>query len=435
MQSQPNFRKLSELVEIRPVFLDTLPSGAWRGHWIQWHHALQSSNEFSSFILLIPDCVYANCAIKQIADLLNTKDIVYYCIPQVCLEPALPYLDSIMQGTKDPDSASHLNLSDLDIASLFVRYITPRYAVALQKPDYFVTHPEFALRATQGKIEIHELACHALAVSTRTKNLSYTFNPNSQSADIGFLNLLAVGVEFTFKYFEQYFRWSSLNMQLARYSTLASWSHHYFEHGAAEYSRTTTEVRVSELAASALERKPITNGRMKYARAILEYNAALYAIYANLLSRNCPADVRRAVALAICLPGFRKAAMSERKPLTVLLPTSGDIGRIFEAIYDLGDPQRLFKLLLMHVLPGRLLLKVGQSFILEHIPGQPSYRPRFRIIETELAHSLPDAVTGRISSQATMLTDDLIAYFADVRYGAPETVWPEDRRRSQGRVA
>ncbi len=418
MQSHPNFRKLSEIVEIKPVFLETLPSGAWRGHWIQWHHALLSTDEFSSFILLIPDCVYANHAISKIADLLHAKDIVYYCIPQVCLEPTLPYLDSIMQ-LAGPDAASHLNLSDLDIATLFVRFINPRYAVALQKPEYFVTHPEYMLQATQGKIEIHELACHALAISSRAKNVSYTFNPNSQSTQIGFLNLLAVGVEYTFKYFEQYFRWSASNMQLSRYSTLASWSHHFLAHGANEYSKTITEISVSDLTASALERKPIASGRTKYARAILEYNAAFYAIYSSLPG-NCPADVRRAIALAVCLPGFRKAAMREPRPLTVLLPTSGNIGQILETIYGLGDPQRFFKLLLIYMLPGQLLLKLGQSFVLEKIPGQPTYRPRFRIIDAELSNSLSDAVTGRISSRAAMLTDDLFAYFTDIQYGMPE---------------
>ena len=419
MQGHPNFRSLSEIVEIKPVLLETLPSGAWRGHWIQWHHALLNTNEFSSFILLIPDCVYANRAIAQIADLLNTKDIVYYCIPQVCLEPTLPYLDSIIQGAKDPGAASQLDLSDLDIASLFVRYVTPRYAVAAQKPTYFVTHPEFALQAKQGKIEVHELTCHALAISNRAKNVSYTFNPNTPSAEIGFLGLLAVGVEYTFKYFEQYFRWASSNMQLSRYSTLASWSHHYFAYGASEYSGTTTQVSVSGLAASALERQSGVNGRTKYGKAILEFNAALFAIYA-CLPGSCPEDVRRAIALAICLPGFRKAAMSERRPLTLLLPISGDVTGILETIYTIGDPQRVLRLLLMHALPGRLLLKVGQSFVFEQVPGQPAYRPRFRVIEAELSHSLSDIVTGRVSSPATMLTDDLIAYFVDIRYGAPD---------------
>ncbi len=96
--------------------------------------------------------------------------------------------------------------------------------------------------------------------------------------------------------------------------------------------------------------------RTKYGKAILEFNAALFAIYASLPG-SCPEDVRRAIALAICLPGFRKAAMSERRPLTLLLPISGDVTGILETIYALGDPQRILRLLLMHAWPGRLLLK------------------------------------------------------------------------------
>jgi hypothetical protein len=419
MQMHPNFRRFAELVKIKPVFLETLPSGARRGHWIQWHHALLSTDEFSSFILLIPDCVYANNAIGQIADLLRTKDIIYYCIPQICIEPALPYLDSIMQPAKAIDSAGHLDLSDVDIASLFVRFINPRYAVALQKSDYFVTHPEYALQASPGKINVHELTCHALAINNRAKNLSYTFNPASQSAEIGFLKLLAVGVEYTLKYFEQYFRWPSSGMQLSRYSTLASWSHHFLAHGAKEYSGTATEISASGMAASAIERKPVTSGRMKYGRAILEYNTALYAVYSCLPER-CPADVRRAIALALCLPGFRKAFMAERGPLTVLLPGSDDIVEVLQSIYDLGDPRKVLKLLLMHVLPGRLLLREGQVFILEAMPEHPSYRPRFRIIEPELSRSLSGMITGQVSSQATILTDDLIVYSVSIQYGSPQ---------------
>jgi hypothetical protein len=419
MQKHPNFRRLAELIEIKPVFLETLPSGARRGHWIQWHHALLSADEYSSFILLIPDCVYANQAIAQIANLLNTKDIVYYCIPQVCLELVLPYLDSIMQPGKGSDPSNHLNLSALDVASLFIRFINPRYAVALEKPDYFVTHPEYVLRAAKGKIEIHELTCHALAIRSRAKDLSYTFNPASHSTEIGFLDLLAVGVEYTFKYFEQYFRWPTSNMQLSRCSSLASWSYHFNALGAHEYNQTTSEISVTGLAASAQQRKPLTSGRMKYGRAVLQYHATLYGIYAGP-SAGCPTEVRKAIALAISLPGFRKALMAETGPLTILLPASEGILKIFELVCDLGDPRQLLKLLLMHVLPGQLVLRPGQSFVLERIPERPSYRPRFRAIEDELLQSLPDVVGGKILSQATVISDNLIAYSTNITYGTPQ---------------
>src|ERR1700722_8448967 len=65
IRAQPNFRKLSELIDIQPVLLETLPRPARSGHWIQLHHALLKSNQFDSFILLIPDCLYANNALPQ----------------------------------------------------------------------------------------------------------------------------------------------------------------------------------------------------------------------------------------------------------------------------------------------------------------------------------------------------------------------------------
>ena len=324
-----------------------------------------------------------------------------------------------MLPSKDPDSATLLDLSDLDIASLFVKFINPRYAVALTSPDYFVTHPEYGLQATAKKIKIHERVCHALAVSHRAKDISYTFNPASHSAQIGFLDLLAVGVEYTFKYFEQYFRWPALNMQLSRYSSLASWSNNFVEHGAKEYNRTTLEIDVSGLAAAAQQRSPVTSGRMQYARTILEYNAALYEVYTTL-ARHCPDDVRRAIALAICLPGFRKALMREQQPLTVLLPVSDDITQVFEHIYSLGDPSYVIKLLLMHMMPGQLRLRVGQSFVLDRTAERPAHRPRSRVIEPELSQSLSDTIVGRIASQATALGDDLTVYSANIRYGSPQ---------------
>jgi hypothetical protein len=55
MRTHPNFLKLETFVAVRSIFVESLPPGAQSGHWIQWHHALLSANEFSSFILVIPD--------------------------------------------------------------------------------------------------------------------------------------------------------------------------------------------------------------------------------------------------------------------------------------------------------------------------------------------------------------------------------------------
>jgi hypothetical protein len=206
-------------------------------------------------------------------------------------------------------------------------------------------------------------------------------------------------------------------MQLSRYSTLASWSYTFFERGVSEYNRTQTEIVVSGLGASAQQRTAIMNPRIKYARTAFEYYATLYAIYAGPAG-SCRPEVRRAIALAMSLPGFRKALMREDGPLTIFLPVSEDASSILDFIYGLGDPQHAVKFLLMHVIPGRLMLKVGQSFVFERAAGQPAYRPRFRIIDPELALCLSDAVIGRIASLPAYLTDDLVAYTATIQYGA-----------------
>jgi hypothetical protein len=416
MRSHANFRKLATMVDIKPVFFGSLPPAARTGHWIQWHHALLSADEFSSFILLIPDCLYANDTFQQIADALEDNDVVFYCIPQICLEPSLPFLDSVVQSVGGENPHSYLDFSELDIASLFVKFINPRYAVALHRPDYFVTHPEYMLRASKGQIDIHELTCHALAVSSRAKNVSYAFNPLSEFPKTAFLGLLAVGVEYTFKYFEQYFRWPSSGMQLSRHGTLASWSYTFFERGVSQYNKTKTEIAVSGLDASALRRTEISNPRVKYARAAFQYYATLYAVHAGPAG-GCRPEVKRALALAMSLPGFRKLVMNEAGPLTILLPVSADASAILDILYDIGEPQYLFKFMLMHAMPGRLMLRAGQAFVLERAATQPSYRPRFRIADPALTESLSAAVTGRIASQAAYVNDDLIAYTATIHYG------------------
>jgi hypothetical protein len=416
MRAHPNFRKLAHLINIKPTLLETLPPGARTGHWIQWHHALLSSGEFDSFILLIPDCLYANDALPQIANALQKNDVVFYCVPQVSIEPLMAPLQKALQAIEGEPGCSYLDFSEQEIAGLFVKYINPRYAVALSQPEFFVTHPEYLLRATKGQIDIHELTFHALAISSRAKNASYAFNPLSDHPK-AFLGILAVGVEYTFKYFEQYFRWPAIGMQLSRQTTLASWSYSFFERGITDYNNTKTEIAVSGLTASAHRRTAISDPRAKYIRAAFEFYAALYAVRSGPAAA-CPPAVGKAIALAMSLPGFRRRMMSLSGPVTIIVPTSDDARDVIEALYEANDAQRLFKFFMMHVMPGRLTLKHGQSFILERISGRPPHERRFRIAEPALLNTLSAAVTGHVASQATYVNDGLIAYAANMKYGS-----------------
>jgi hypothetical protein len=416
IRAHPNFRKLSALIDIEPILLETLPRAARTGHWIQWHHALLSSDRYASFILLIPDCLYANDALPQIADALQKNDIVFYCIPQVSIEPLLAPLQKALQVVDGDSGYAYLDFSERDIASLFVKFINPRYAVALNKPDYFVTHPEYVLRASKGQIEIHELTCHALAVSSRAKSVSYALNPMSDLPNKAFLGLLAIGVEYTFKYFEQYYRWPALGRQLSRSTALASWSYSFFERGITDYNNTKTDIAIDGLAAVAQQRSKVSDPRVKYTRAAFEFYATLYSIQAGAAAA-CPAAVRRAVALAMSLPGFRKRAMSLSIPATILLPATDEVHEILDSLYASNDLQRLFSFILMHVMPGRLMLKPAQAFIIERRAAHPPDRPRFRIVDAALSESLPAAVTGRITSHGTYINENLIAYPARMSYG------------------
>ena len=416
MQTHPNFRKLADIIAIKSTLIETLPPGARSGHWIQWHHALLSSDQFDAFILLIPDCLYANDALPQIANALQTSDVVFYCVPQVCIEPLVAPLQQALQAVDGEPGCTHLDFSEQDIAGLFVKYINPRYAVALSQPEFFVTHPEYLLRATKGKIDIHELTFHALAISSRAKSASYALNPMSDYPK-AFLGILAVGVEYTLKYFEQYFRWPAAGLQLSRQTTLASWSYSFFERGITDYNNTKAEIAVSGLTATAHRRAAISDPRVKYIRATFEFYAALYAVHSGPAS-SCPPAVRRAIALAMSLPGFRKRMMSLTGPVTIILPTSDAARDVIEALYSANDVQRLFKFFLMHVMPGRLMLKHGQAFILEQIAGQPLHERRFRVAEPALLNTLSTAVTGHVASQATYVNDGLIAYAANMKYGS-----------------
>jgi hypothetical protein len=416
IRAHPNFRKLATLIDIQPVAMETLPAAARSGHWIQWHHALLSSDQFNAFILLIPDCLYANNALPQIADALQSKDIIFYCIPQVSIEPLLDPLKSALKPIDGDPPGGYLDFSEQDIASLFVKYINPRYAVALHKPDYFVTHPEYILRPGKDQIEIHELTCHALAVSSRAKSMSYAFNPLSDFPNKAFLGLLAIGVEYTFKYFEQYYRWPSSRMQLSRHTTLASWSYSFFERGITEYNNTKTRIAVSGLSAVGQSRAAVSDPRVVYTRAAFEFYATLYTVYSGPAGE-CPAAVRQAIALAMSLPGFRKRAMALGGPVTVFLPVADEAAAMLEAIYATNDPALLFGFLLMHVIPGRLTLKRGQAFMLEPITGEPAYRRRFRIADAALTESVSGPVTGRVASAASFVNDNVVTYTTSIHYG------------------
>jgi hypothetical protein len=411
LQAHENVRRAAELVEVKFVPVETLPDAARHGHWIQWQHALLNTPGFSAFVLIIPDCVYANSLLQKVLGALATKEIVYYTLPQVCVELILPRLRPERAQTQ---SYCLLDLSEAQIIKLFVEYINPKHAVAIYKPDYFVTHPEYVLAASKGRLELTELACHPLAVSRKAAALSYTFNPTEESPSTAFLEILGISCEFTVKYFEQYFRWRSDRMDLSRSSNLASWSYTFREPGAIEYAATKTDLALSGPEAVSQKRTEIDKPRVVYANVSALYQAALFSLY--LTARGCAPDVKRFIALAMHMPGFRKAIMDAGLPLTVVLPLGREPVQMLRHLYALRKQKLLIEFLLMHVVRGKVILKRGQHFVLNGPEEPRSGAALLRIVDPSLASQVKTGITGRMVSEPVYVAHNVIAYQARLNY-------------------
>jgi hypothetical protein len=413
LQAHENVRRLAELVEVKFVSLETLPAAARHGHWVQWQHALLNTAGFWALVLVIPDCVYANSLLQKVLGALATKEIVYYSLPQVCLEPILPRL---RRERAETESYCTLDLSEEQIVKLFVQYINPKHAVAIYKPDYFVTHPEYVLAASKGRLELTELACHPLAVNRQSASLSYSFNPTDELPKTAFLEILGVSCEFTLKFIEQYFRWRSDRMDLSRSSNLASWYFTFRERGAIEYARTKTDIALSGLEALSQKRTEVSGRRVVYGNAAALYRSAFFSLYR--MAADCEPEIRRFIALAMHLPGFRKAIMGEGAPLTIALPVGDEPVEMLKRLYALRQPETLIKFLLMHVVRGKALLKSGQHFVLDASERPQVSGTKLRVIDPALVSHLKTAVIGKIVSEPVYVAHEIVAYMVRLTYGS-----------------
>jgi hypothetical protein len=417
LQGDENFRRVSELVKVEFVFLETLSPAARQGHWVQWQHATQRFEEFSAFVIVIPDCVYSNSLLQKVFGCLERKNIIYYSLPQVCLELIVPRLLALRDAPSADRAHSILDLSEQQILSLFIEYINPKHAVAIYKPDYFVTHPEYVIAASKARLALIETVCHPLAVSSDVRNFSHTFNSTVEDAKIGFLEILGISGELTLKFIEQYFRWSTDRLDLSRSSNLAQWYYHFRERGADRYSETETEVVLSGSSALSQKRRRVTKPRLIYANAVALYQFALCALF-GLSEIGCQREVRQFITLAMHAPGFRKAIMAQGIPLTIFLPLSSEPVEILNYLYKLGEPCALINFLLTHLLPGKLFVKQGQPFVLNTSKRGRCDRTRFQAIDRAMATHLPDAITGEIASHPYHLTSDTVAYLTTMKYGS-----------------
>jgi hypothetical protein len=413
LQAHENVRRAAELVDVKFVFLETLPPAARHGHWIQWQHAVLRAGDFSAFVLVVPDCVYANSLLQKVLGALATDDIIYYSLPQVCLEPIVPRL---RRERTQAQSHSTLDLTEKQIISLFVEYINPKHARAMYKPDYLTTHPEYVLAARKGQLELTELVCHPLAVSTRAASLSHSFNPTDESPKTAFLEILGISCESTLKYIAHYFRWRSDRMDLSRCSNLASWYFTFREQGAVEYAKTKVDVALSGLEVLSQQRTKVTRPQIVYSNAVALYQAAFFSLYS--VAAGCEKEVKQFIALAMHLPGFRKAIMRQGGPLTIMLPLYNEPVDALNRLYSLRRPELLIKFLLMHVVRGKPLLKVGQHVLLEASKREATGEIRLQVVDGALASYLTAVVTGMIVSHPVYVTRDVVAYMTRMKYGS-----------------
>jgi hypothetical protein len=409
---QACFREIARFASVEPLFIEDFPKDTPRGHWTYWQHAVtEFADRYFAFVVMIPDCLYANDSLSRIAQALEEHSFVYYSLPQVCLELIVPEID---RELGKQTSARYLELSQEAILELLVRYLNPKHAVAIHRPDFFISHPEYLIQLGAGQFAVTEFSSHPLALRSGVPNLSYTFNPTSPGPDVGFLEILGISCESTFKFIEQYYRWPALLLEPSRYVNLASWSYTFRGHGSNAYSQTETKVSLSGFRAISQQRVRVANPRVRCIAELMDLAGMLFRLY-ELSGLACHNEVRRCICLAMCLPGVRKRVPD--RPVTVILPTSDHAAKILQAIQASGNQDLFWRFCAMHVIRGMLELKQGQTFRLWSPKHRPKDGGRIQVTDAALVTASETSATGILSSRPFYLGDDIIVYMADVSYG------------------
>jgi hypothetical protein len=411
---QACFRETARFASVKPLFIEDFPKDTPRGHWTYWQHAVtEFADRYFAFAVIIPDCLYANDSLSRIAQALEQHSIIYYSLPQVCVEFMIPELDGGLSKQGSP-SACCLDLSQEGIIELFIRYINPKHAAALYRPDFFITHPEYLIQVAAGQFAVTEFSSHPLALRSGLPDLSYTFNPTSSSTDVGFLDILGISCESTFKFIEQYYRWPALLLEPSRYINLASWSYTFRGHGSNPYSQTETRVSLSGFKAVSQQRVRVTNPRVRCIAELMDLAGILYRLY-ELSGLACHKEVRRCICLAMCLPGVRKRVPG--RSVTVILPSSDHAAKILQAIQASGNGDLFWRFCAMHVIPGMLELKQGQTFRLWPPKHGSKGGGRIQVADPALLAASETSARGILCSRPFYLGQDIIVYTADVNYG------------------
>ena len=421
LKRSPRVEQVSRFAEIRPVYLDGVGQGPASSHWEPWHHAVLSyADEFDGFLLLIPDCVYVKDCFTRVAAALERSDIVYYPVPEVCQELVTRRFDTCFNA----DGA--LELDGVAMANVVVDFLHPKHAIGDFAARFFVTHPEFFVATRMDRLALSHVASHSMAVRSDNPHLSYTFNPLADGGRHEFLEILGVGCEPTFKYFDQYLHWPTLSLGYSRTVNLASWAADHREPGNVDYADTEAVIELRDGRASAQHRAARAHPRARAANRLLSYAETAFRLYITT-ARDCPEVVRQCIALAACLPGLRQRLARIGPRVTLLLPVDN---RQFEAVVKAIDraPRAqdvLARFLLLHVLPGHMRLAEGRCFALLTHPAEGG---RMRIFEPRLKRGMTGTVTGRLKSEGKQLTADLLVYYAEMDYAGPKQLVDRLRR-------
>ncbi len=421
MESDAGFKEVGRLATVRCIGIESFAARA-RNHWTYWQHGVVEFKEaHDAFVMLIPDCLYAGDALRRIADALESHEVVYYTVPQVCRELVVADLEQAMRRGPGDAAPRTLDLSCEQLSEIFVKYINPKHAAGIDRPAFFLTHPEYLLDVGPGRVGIIEQVSHPLAIRSAAGSITRGFNPAGARHDPTYLGLLGLGCEFTLKFIEQYYRWPAESMLVSRLPSLASWSHTFREHGMSGYAGTQAQVTLRGAAVTGVARLPKISRRGRYAQAVLGVLQSQFAVfdYANQADN---IEARRCVALAMCLPGFRRRIAALGDQVTVLLPASASITAIVQAVATARAPAAFLGFCLVHVLPGHLQLKRGELFRLWPADRRAGRAQHLQLVAPDIPNPRMSVASGTVRSHAMLVSAHVVVYQVDIDYGSMDAM-------------
>lgn len=373
-----SFNALSRFAEVECVPLGDLPSTARSNHWIPWQHAVAGrSHDFDSFLVVIPDCIYAAGCLGTILDALEEYDTVYYRLPQVCKETVAVELDDLRRV----DGHEYIGLTSLQAVELFIRHVNPKHAAAACSGTFFVNHPEYAVQLSPESMIVSETASHPLAVRSTTRSVSYTFAALCAEAKTCYLEILGVSAEPAIKFAEQYYRWPKLHRDLSRFMNLGSWAANFRDERIDAYSKSATHIALDHGRVLAQHQGQVKHAKTKFLNATLNVLAVAVQVY--LRAQRFPDDTAaKYVALVMAAPGFHRHLRRLQSEFTVVLPRTA---RRFEEVVEQieNDPaatELLRRFLLLHIVPHPLPILPGHAIFLTY-PEAADNLPKAFIVD------------------------------------------------------